>query len=224
MDLDNKLKGMPKVYYFNLDNRTDRRKYMERQLTKWDIEHVRLSGTKYLGSKIDEWNHLIVDFDEYTLLPAIAANAISHLEFLKNWYTETDEPHLILMEDDYDLSVISRWHFDWNYLMERLPYDWDCLHMGYENPEGLPIFGCMVSFKCESIEKRDSFLSKLKLFTLAESLGGVESLVSVPYEMTHAAVPEDSKESMGLTKDLVRLSIGIEHLDDLYGDIISSLE
>ena len=119
MDLDNKLKGMPKVYYFNLDNRTDRRKYMERQFTKWDIEHVRLSGTKYLGSKIDEWNHLIVDFDEYTLLPAIAANAISHLEFLKNWYTETDEPHLILMEDDYDLSVISRWHFDWNYLMEN---------------------------------------------------------------------------------------------------------
>jgi Cystathionine beta-lyases/cystathionine gamma-synthases len=46
----------------------------------------------------------------------------------------------------------------------------------------------------------------------------------VPYEMTHAAVPEDSKESMGLTKDLVRLSIGIEHVDDLYDDIISSLE
>ena len=140
MDLDNKLKGMPKVYYFNLDNRTDRRKYMEKQFNKFGIEYTRLSGTKYLGSKIDEWNHLIVDFDEYTLLPAIAANAISHLEFLKKWYTETDEPHLILMEDDYDLNLISRWHFDWNYLMERLPYDWDCLHMGFENPEGLPMY------------------------------------------------------------------------------------
>ena len=92
------------------------------------------------------------------------------------------------------------------------------------NPDGHPIFGSMISIKCGTVDRRDRFLSKLRLFTLAESLGGVESLVSVPYEMTHAAVPEDSKESMGLTKDLVRLSIGIEHLNDLYGDIISSLE
>ena len=91
-------------------------------------------------------------------------------------------------------------------------------------PDGNPIFGSMISIRCGTVERRDQFLSKLRLFTLAESLGGVESLVCVPYEMTHAAVPEDSKESMGLTKDLVRLSIGIEHVDDLYDDIISSLE
>ena len=91
-------------------------------------------------------------------------------------------------------------------------------------PDGSPIFGSMISIRCGTVERRDRFLSKLRLFTLAESLGGVESLVCVPYEMTHAAVPEDSKKSMGLTKDLVRLSIGIEHVDDLYNDIISSLE
>ena len=91
-------------------------------------------------------------------------------------------------------------------------------------PDGSPIFGSMISIRCGTVERRDRFLSKLRLFTLAESLGGVESLVCVPYEMTHAAVPEDSKETMGLTKDLVRLSIGIEHVDDLYNDIISSLE
>ena len=91
-------------------------------------------------------------------------------------------------------------------------------------PDGSPIFGSMISIRCGTVERRDRFLSKLRLFTLAESLGGVESLVCVPYDMTHAAVPEDSKESMGLTKDLVRLSIGIEHIDDLYDDIISSLD
>ena len=91
-------------------------------------------------------------------------------------------------------------------------------------PDGTPIFGSMISIRCGTVERRDRFLSKLRLFTLAESLGGVESLVCVPYEMTHAVVPEDSKDSMGLTKDLVRLSIGIEHVDDLYDDIISSLE
>ena len=91
-------------------------------------------------------------------------------------------------------------------------------------PDGSPIFGSMISIRCGTVDRRDRFLSKLRLFTLAESLGGVESLVCVPYDMTHAAVPEDSKESMGLTKDLVRLSIGIEHVDDLYDDIISSIE
>ena len=91
-------------------------------------------------------------------------------------------------------------------------------------PDGSPIFGSMISIRCGTVDRRDRFLSKLRLFTLAESLGGVESLVCVPYDMTHAAVPENSKESMGLTKDLVRLSIGIEHVDDLYDDIISSLE
>ena len=91
-------------------------------------------------------------------------------------------------------------------------------------PDGSPIVGSMISIRCGTVERRDRFLSKLRLFTLAESLGGVESLVCVPYEMTHAAVPEDSKEAMGLTKDLVRLSIGIEHVNDLYNDIISSLE
>jgi len=91
-------------------------------------------------------------------------------------------------------------------------------------PDGSPIFGSMISIRCGTVDRRDRFLSKLRLFTLAESLGGVESLVCVPYDMTHAAVPEESKESMGLTKDLVRLSIGIEHVDDLYDEIISSLD
>ena len=92
------------------------------------------------------------------------------------------------------------------------------------NPEGLPIFGCMVSFKCVSIEKRDNFLSKLKLFTLAESLGGVESLICVPYEMTHASVPKKIKKDMDLVPELVRLSVGVEHIDDLSNDVIEALE
>ncbi len=93
-----------------------------------------------------------------------------------------------------------------------------------KNPEGVAIFGCMISFKCESIKKRDKFLSKLRIFTLAESLGGVESLVCVPFEMTHASVPSKTKEDMGLTPELIRLSVGIEHIDDLVKDINQALE
>ena len=82
----------------------------------------------------------------------------------------------------------------------------------------------MISIRLSSIEKRDAFLSRIKLFTLAESLGGVESLVCIPYGMTHASVPTEMKKTMGLTEDLVRLSIGIEHIEDLYADISQALK
>ena len=90
------------------------------------------------------------------------------------------------------------------------------------NPNGKRIFGNMISFDVGSEEKRDVFLERLEIFSLAESLGGVESLVCVPYDMTHAAVPEESKLEMGITKSLIRLSIGIEDYSDLIDDLNSS--
>ena len=59
---------------------------------------------------------------------------------------------------------------------------------------------------------------------MAESLGGVESLVCVPYGMTHVSVPTEIKKSMGLTEELIRLSVGIEHIEDLYSDISHALK
>ena len=61
-------------------------------------------------------------------------------------------------------------------------------------------------------------ISKLKLFTLAESLGGVESLVSQPYSMTHASIPLEQRLANGITPQLIRLSVGIEGADDLIAD------
>jgi hypothetical protein len=140
MDLTNKLKNFPHVYYFNLDNRTDRKEYMEDQFNKWDISFTRVSGTKFLASKNKEWKHLIQDLNEFKLLVPIAANALSHLDFLKNWLLTSNDDYLVIMEDDYDLSLIQYWHFDWNYLISKLPYDWDCLQMGFEDPMGIPFY------------------------------------------------------------------------------------
>ena len=61
-------------------------------------------------------------------------------------------------------------------------------------------------------------ISKLKLFTLAESLGGVESLVCQPYSMTHASIPLEQRLANGITPQLIRLSVGIEGVDDLIAD------
>jgi len=82
-------------------------------------------------------------------------------------------------------------------------------------------FGGMVSFTFKSGEKEDaiSFLEKLKVFTLAESLGGVESLANHPALMTHASIPEEKRLEVGITDDLVRLSVGVEDIEDLLADI-----
>ena len=90
-------------------------------------------------------------------------------------------------------------------------------------PTGEIIFGNMISIEVETIEARDQFLKRLEVFTLAESLGGVESLCCVPYNMTHAAVPVKAKLEMGITETLIRLSIGIEDVADLKTDLLNGL-
>ena len=91
------------------------------------------------------------------------------------------------------------------------------------NPGGDIIYGSMVSIVFHSKSELDSFIDKINLFSLAESLGGVESLMSVPYFMTHADVPEDVKAEMNLVPELLRLAVGIEHIDDLLHDIDQAL-
>lgn len=86
-------------------------------------------------------------------------------------------------------------------------------------------FGGMVSFTFETGKKEDAiaFLEKLKVFTLAESLGGVESLANHPALMTHASIPEAKRKEVGITDDLVRLSVGIEDIEDLLEDLSQAL-
>lgn len=87
-------------------------------------------------------------------------------------------------------------------------------------------FGGMVSFNFKSGKKEDAFefFKKLKIFTLAESLGGVESLANHPASMTHASIPAEIRAEHGITDDLVRLSVGIEDADDLISDLENALK
>jgi cystathionine beta-lyase/cystathionine gamma-synthase len=84
-------------------------------------------------------------------------------------------------------------------------------------------FGGMISLELGSIERARRFVEAVRLFALAESLGGVESLIGHPASMTHASVPAAMRQAMGLTDGLVRLSIGIEDPDDLLADIEAAL-
>ena len=80
-------------------------------------------------------------------------------------------------------------------------------------------FGGMISVEMGSKEAAAKMLNRVKVFSLAESLGGVESLISHPASMTHGSVPADVKLAMGLSEGLVRLSCGVEDGDDLQADL-----
>ena len=80
-------------------------------------------------------------------------------------------------------------------------------------------FGGMISILTGSRERAAQILGRVKVFSLAESLGGVESLISHPASMTHASVPVDRRNELGITDDLVRLSCGVEDVEDLLADL-----
>lgn len=84
--------------------------------------------------------------------------------------------------------------------------------------------GAMVTFFIKGgIDEAGSFLKNLKVFTLAESLGAVESLAECPAVMTHASVPIEERQKLGISDNLIRLSVGIEHIDDLMADLKQAL-
>ncbi|TMI98176.1 MAG: cystathionine gamma-synthase [Bacteroidetes bacterium] len=103
---------------------------------------------------------------------------------------------------------------------------------GFEDHPGYAIakkqmrdFGGMLSFvlKNDSVQEAMKVLSSTKLFSLAESLGGVESLINHPASMTHASIPKEERIKNGLTDSLIRLSVGIEDADDLIGDLAKAI-
>ncbi len=87
-------------------------------------------------------------------------------------------------------------------------------------------FGGMMSFtlKDESPEAVVNLMKATKLFSLAESLGGVESLINHPASMTHASIPREERLKIGLTDGLIRLSVGIEDADDLIADLFDAIK
>ena len=83
--------------------------------------------------------------------------------------------------------------------------------------------GAMLSFDLGSVDAARRFLNHLQLSSLAESLGGVERLVSLPALMTHACMPKEVRERVGITEGLVRLSVGIEDVEDIIADLDQAL-
>ena len=84
-------------------------------------------------------------------------------------------------------------------------------------------FGGMISFELGSLTNAKKFLKRVKLCALAESLGGVETLISHPVTMTHAAIPYEQRQKIGVTEGLVRISVGLEDVEDIIADLKQAL-
>ncbi|MDY5484756.1 MAG: PLP-dependent transferase, partial [Clostridium sp.] len=97
-------------------------------------------------------------------------------------------------------------------------------HPGYEiSKKQSRGFGSMISFRTDTEETARTLLERVKLISYAESLGGVESLITYPMLQTHGDVPVEVRERLGITETFLRMSVGIEHIDDLLADLEQAL-
>ena len=186
------------------------------------------SGTKYLGGHSDTISGLVVVNDKqiadrlYYLQNAIGGILSPFDSFLIIRGIKT----LGVRMDRHveNAQKIAKWLYESGYV-EKVYYP------GLESDPGYEVQkkqakgpGAMISFVLKDKYDYRSFFRELKLVTLAESLGGVESLVCHPASMTHASIPADIRKQVGIVDELIRLSVGIESADDLIADLRNAIE
>lgn len=201
--------------------------YLQRPLTL-GADIVIHSGTKYLGGHSDTIAGFVaVNDDKLAERLYYLQNAIGGI--LAPWDS------FLIMRGIKTLGVrmdrhvenagrIARWLKDSGYV-KRVYYPGLEDDPGYEiNKKQADGAGAMISFVLDEKYDYRKFFESLKLVTLAESLGGVESLVCHPASMTHAAIPKEVRERVGIVDELIRLSVGIENADDLIADLKQAIE
>lgn len=183
------------------------------------------SATKYLGGHSDVIAGALIAKD------AKLGEKLHFIQFASGGILGPHDSYLVLrgiktlalrMQRHSDNGFEIAKYLENHSLVEKIYYPGLSSHPQYDlATRQMTEFGGMVSFTFKSEKKEDAikFLENIKVFTLAESLGGVESLANLPAMMTHASIPEDKRAVLGITDDLVRLSVGIEDAEDLIADL-----
>tara|TARA_B000000565_G_scaffold245729_1_gene213787 strand:- start:97 stop:1260 length:1164 start_codon:yes stop_codon:yes gene_type:complete len=195
------------------------------------IDIVLHSATKYLGGHSDLIAGALVIGKKDDALVSKMANIVNSLGPI----TGAFDSYLILrslktlavrMERHCENALAIAKHFESHKEISEVIYPGLSNHPQHDLAENqMKGFGGIISMNIKGgLEKSKSFLEKTRIFALAESLGGVESLIEHPALMTHASLPKDRRESIGISDGLVRLSVGLESLDDLIEDIEQALK
>ncbi len=201
--------------------------YLQRPLSL-GADIVVHSGTKYLGGHSDTVSGFVVVNDKeiadrlYYLQNAIGGvlgpwDSYLMIRGIKTLGVRMDR-HV------QNAEKVAEWLVSSGYV-DRVYYPGLKSNPGYEvQKKQADGPGAMISFTLKKEYDYKKFFRSLKLVTLAESLGGVESLVCHPATMTHAAIPKDIREAVGITDELIRLSVGIEDVDDIIADLTQAIE
>jgi len=195
------------------------------------IDIVLHSATKYLGGHSDLIAGALVIGKKDDALISKMANIVNSLGPI----TGAFDSYLILrslktlavrMERHCENALAIAKHFESHKEISEVIYPGLTNHPQHElASKQMKGFGGIISMNIKGgLEKSKSFLERTEIFALAESLGGVESLIEHPALMTHASLPKDRREKIGISDGLVRLSVGLESLDDLIEDIEQALK
>lgn len=195
------------------------------------IDIVLHSATKYLGGHSDLIAGALVIGKKDDALVSRMANIVNSLGPI----TGAFDSYLILrslktlavrMERHCENALAIAKHFESHKEISEVIYPGLSNHPQHDlASKQMKGFGGIISMNIKGgLEKSKSFLERTKIFALAESLGGVESLIEHPALMTHASLPKDRREMIGISDGLVRLSVGLESLDDLVEDIEQALK
>jgi cystathionine gamma-lyase len=201
--------------------------YFQNPLT-FGIDIALHSTTKYLNGHSDVIGGILVTSDE---------KIYERLRYIQNAAGGVPSPFdcWLVLRSTKTLAVRMRQHEEnankFAKFLEESGFAKKVIYPGLKNhpqhelaKKQMRGFGGMVSADFGTIEKAKKILNGVKIFTLAESLGGVESLISHPASMTHASVPKEERDKMGLTESLVRFSVGIEDIEDLIADVKQALK
>ena len=187
------------------------------------------STTKYIGGHSDALGgSVVLNNEEYYKKIAYNQNAVGAvLSPFDSYLTLRGAKTLAVRMEQHQKNALALAEF-----LQKSPKIKRVLYPGLKNHPHHDIaasqttgFGGVLSFELEgTLADAENFLSKLKLFSTAESLGGVESLAEIPAIMTHASVPKEVREKNGISDTLIRISAGIENTEDLIEDFRKALE
>jgi cystathionine gamma-lyase/cystathionine beta-lyase/cystathionine gamma-lyase/homocysteine desulfhydrase len=200
--------------------------YLQRPID-FGVDIVVHSTTKYLNGHSDGVGGIVVlnDEEDANWIQFIQNSAGAILSPFDSWLVLRGTKTLALRMEQHDKSGRAVAAFlEEHPRVRKIYYPGSLTHKQHElakrQQKG---FGGMVSFDVGSLANATTVLESVKLCTLAESLGGVETLISHPATMTHASVLPETRERLGITEGLVRISVGIEDTDDIIADLDQAL-
>src|SRR5436309_6457058 len=200
--------------------------YLQRPL-EFGVDIVVHSTTKYLNGHSDSVGGIVVLNDEKDAewIQFIQNSVGSILSPFDSWLTLRGTKTLALRMEQHDATGRKVAAFlEEHPKVKKLYYPGSLSHKQHDLAKRQQRgFGGMVAFDTGSLENARTVLESVRLCTLAESLGGVETLISHPATMTHASVLPETRERLGITGGLVRISVGLEDADDIIADLDTAL-